>query len=112
MEHFSAFRRISVQSPELELGVDIVDPPAAWEVDPSEIAQYSHLNLHMGRLAVSDAIHGLIGVSARLRYDEDGEPIMQGRDKNGAGIIDGQVSDYCVEHILAPKFKYSVFTEP
>jgi len=111
VEDYDAFRRITVTSPELELAVDIVHPPAAWEVQPNEVAQYSHLNLHMGRLVVSDAIHGLIGVSARLKYDKDGHPIMQGHDKNGAGIIDGLVSDYCVEDILASKFKYSVFTE-
>jgi len=113
IEVHQTFGRVSLDSPDIEVAIDLVAPPLAWGVAPytEEAVKYTHLNLHMIRVAASERLHGLIGVSSRMKYDEDGAPILEGRDKNGAGILDGAVEDYRVSSILSAEFQYSVFPD-
>ena len=111
VETYDNFARVVMTSEDLDLSVDLGAPPDAWQLpaNSAAAAQYTHLNVHMARVSASSAIHGLIGVSARLKTDANGEPILHGLDKNGAGILDGAVEDYEVSGILDPDFEYSVF---
>ena len=54
----------------------------------------------MDSIQVSSAVNGILGASARLKYDEAGNKIMKAYDKNGLGVLDMPVEDYEVSDIL------------
>lgn len=69
-----------------------------WGVSGSE---YFHLNMRLEKVELSNAVSGTLGDSARLKYDEDGKPIMQALDKDGSGILDGSIEKYEVSTLLS-----------
>lgn len=69
-----------------------------WEVSESK---YSHLNMKMTRLEVSDHVSGVLGDSSRLKYDDQGLPIMEASDKDGSGVLEGSVESYEVADLLS-----------
>lgn len=69
-----------------------------WEVSESK---YSHLNMKMTRLEVSDHVSGILGDSSRLKYDDKGLPVMEAYDKDGGGVLEGSVESYEVTDLLS-----------
>lgn len=69
-----------------------------WGTDEIE---YFHLNIRLNHIQVSDAVTGVMGDSARLKYDSDEQPILKAHDADGAGILDHPVDFYQVDSILS-----------
>ena len=57
--------------------------------------------MKLERVELSDAVSGTLGDSARLKYDDNGKPIMQAYDKDGAGVLDGSIETYEVSSLLS-----------
>ena len=64
-------------------------------------SKYSHLNMKMNKLEVTDHISGILGDTSRLKYDNQGLPIMEAYDKDGAGVLEGSGESYEVEGLLS-----------
>ena len=52
---------------------------------------------------------GVIGQTSRVKYDENGMPVMYAQDTNGKGVIDGTAEDYELDSLVSTEFKYSAF---
>ena len=64
-------------------------PPPEWQIQnlsDLEVAHYSHLNLKLKKAMLSAEANGIIGSSIRMKWDQDGIPIMSAYDKDGAGM--------------------------
>ena len=61
----------------LSLEVDIIPPPAEWKLNElgEDPASYTHLNLNIKQVSLSEEAHGLIGYTQHLSYDIDGSPV-------------------------------------
>lgn len=63
-----SFGRIRILSTSIgEIEIDYVPPPATWRVPREELPLYSHLNVAIPKIAVSDSVHGVLGQTARLK---------------------------------------------
>ena len=63
-------------------------PPPEWQIQTLsdlEVAHYSHLNLKLKKATLSAEANGIIGSSIRMKWDQDGKPIMSAYDKDGGG---------------------------
>ena len=54
---------------------DVVPPPAAWQVEEEQVESFTHLNIRVIEVELSENAHGLLGVSKTLKYTEAGEPV-------------------------------------
>ena len=54
--------------------IDVVPPPQSWGVHTSDIADYSHINIVVSRVTVTNP-EGLLGETSRLQLDSQGNPI-------------------------------------
>ena len=91
----------------LQCEFSMVPPPAEWQVSADDQVQYSHINFKLLQLAISPLAHGVLGYTQHLQF-VDGEPVMQGFDADGKGVLEGVAADYEVETLLSSQFKYSV----
>lgn len=57
--------------------------------------------MQMNKVSLSEDVTGVLGDSARVKYDENGEPILEAHDKDGAGILDHPVEFYEVDSLLS-----------
>ena len=85
-------------------------PPVEWDVSKEELLQYSHINLRLHQVTLSPLAHGVVGSTQHLRI-VDGEPVLEGYDQNGKGVLEGTAADYEVPSLLSSKFTYSVTEE-
>jgi len=99
---------VHIVSPLLNMGVDIVPPPTGWQIPAEEKAAYTHLNLNIKSMDLSDGSHGLLGVTKHIRLDAQGNAIMAAYNDDGDGVIEGQSEEYMVPNLWSPQFKYSV----
>lgn len=100
--------RARVTTSELSVRLDVVPPPRQWGIiAEEERMRYTHINFEVAKMLLSEAAHGLLGVTSRLKYDSRGAAIMSASGSDGAGIIDGTVADYEVSSLMACDFKYS-----
>lgn len=79
------FGRIRIVSQAIDLVVDFVLPPPQWEVAAEDVSEYTHLNLLLQKVALSDFANGLLGCSVRVKKDAEGHPIMRAYDSDGGG---------------------------
>lgn len=63
--------------------------------------KYYHLNMQMNKVELTEKVTGVLGDSARLKYDENGEAILEAYDKDGMGILDNPVEFYEVDSLLS-----------
>ena len=70
----------------------------AWEATESK---YSHLNLNLKKVALTAQVSGVLGDSARVKYDSEGNAILSAYDKDGAGILDKPLDQYVVDSLVA-----------
>ena len=54
----------------------------------------------VNRVELSDTVSGVLGDSARIKYDEQGQPLLKAHDQDGAGILDSPLSAYLVESLV------------
>lgn len=92
-----------------EGSLDYVPAPASWKLEEEAAADLAHINFKIKKIALSSEAHGVIGQTSRVKYDENGMPVMAAQDKNGKGVIDGTAEDYELSSLLSTEFKYSVF---
>lgn len=90
-----------------EAEFSLVPPPEEWDIPKEEQAQYSHINLKLHQIALSPLAHGVLGSTQHLQF-VDGEPVLEGHDKDGQGVLEGTAGDYEVPSLLSSKFTYSV----
>eukprot|EP00958_Prasinococcus_capsulatus_P029388 scaffold7404_cov363-Prasinococcus_capsulatus_cf.AAC.4 len=101
------FSRVSITSSHVKMDLDYVPAPSEWEIgDSEERAEYGHLNLKVHEIYVTSHINGVLGASARMKYDEEGMPILKALDKDGKGVLDGNVESYEVPSLLS---KYALY---
>eukprot|EP00958_Prasinococcus_capsulatus_P002309 scaffold207_cov409-Prasinococcus_capsulatus_cf.AAC.14 len=86
----------------------LVPPPSEWNIEAEQRAMYSHINMNLHEVTLSPMAHGVLGSTQRLNMDVNGEPVMEGYDRDGAGVIEGVASDYEVSSLLSRDFQYSV----
>jgi len=104
LKNHKSFGRVSIVSEAFKADIDFVPPPAEWDVRAEETAEYSHLNLKLKEVVLSEAANGVLGCSVRVKKTAAGEPIMVAFDKDGAGILDAPVSAYEVGDIADSSF--------
>ena len=92
-----------------EGSLDYVPAPASWKLEEEAAADLAHINFKIKKIALSSEAHGVIGQTSRVKYDENGMPVMAAQDKNGKGVIDGTPEDYELSSLLSTEFKFSVF---
>eukprot|EP00958_Prasinococcus_capsulatus_P012987 scaffold1318_cov388-Prasinococcus_capsulatus_cf.AAC.8 len=100
---------ISAKKWRFEGVIDYVPAPAAWKLDDAAAADLAHLNFKINKIALSSDAHGVIGQTSRVKYDENGMPVLYAQDKNGLGVIDGSAEDYELDSLTSTEFKYSAF---
>mmetsp|Transcript_8246 Transcript_8246/g.30412 ORF Transcript_8246/g.30412 Transcript_8246/m.30412 type:complete len:668 (-) Transcript_8246:118-2121(-) len=94
------FGRIRIVSQAIDLVVDFVLPPPQWEVAAEDVSEYTHLNLLLQKVALSDFANGLLGCSVRVKKDAEGHPIMRAYDSDGGGILEAPIGAYEVADVL------------
>lgn len=57
--------------------------------------------MQMNKVELSEDATGVLGDSARVKYDDNGEPILEAYDKDGAGILDHPIGFYEVDSLLS-----------
>ena len=70
----------------------------AWETTESK---YFHLNMNLKKVELTAQVSGVLGDSARVNYDSNGDAILAAYDKDGAGILDKPVDQYAVDSLLS-----------
>eukprot|EP00958_Prasinococcus_capsulatus_P022821 scaffold3261_cov349-Prasinococcus_capsulatus_cf.AAC.1 len=108
----NSFGRVTIQAItawRFEASLDYVPAPAAWKLDEEAAADLAHINFKIKKIALSSEAHGVIGQTSRVKYDENGMPVMAAQDKDGKGVIDGTPEDYELSSLTSTDFKYSVF---
>eukprot|EP00958_Prasinococcus_capsulatus_P013026 scaffold1318_cov388-Prasinococcus_capsulatus_cf.AAC.47 len=108
----NSFGRINIHAMKkwrFDASLDYVPAPAAWQLEAEEAAELAHINFKINKIALSSVAHGVIGQTSRVKYDENGMPVLAAEDKNGAGVIDGEASDYELDSLTSTDFKFSVF---
>ena len=81
--------------------VDIVPPPTSWSIAALDISEYTHINLLIERIYVHRAM-GVLGETAQLRYDAQGDPIMKASGPNGEGLLLHPPEMYEVTSLFEP----------
>eukprot|EP00958_Prasinococcus_capsulatus_P019181 scaffold2334_cov357-Prasinococcus_capsulatus_cf.AAC.3 len=91
---------VHIVSPLLNMGVDIVPPPTGalakspadksignvgWQIPAEEKAAYTHLNLNIKSMDLSDGSHGLLGVTKHIRLDAQGNAVRPVYQRLAAG---------------------------
>jgi len=104
LKNMKSFGRVSVVSPEIEADIDLVPPPAEWETLPEDVQKFSHVNLKLHHIALSEAANGILGCTMRLKVDSEGRAITSAYDKDGAGVLDAPVSAYKVADLTDSSF--------
>ena len=104
MAHFS---RVSVVSELASLAFDYVPAPSAWELSDEEKPEFAHFNLKVNKVSITSQVNGVMGASARLKFDDNGKPIMKAYDKDGKGVLDMPVEGYEIPALLA---KFPLYT--
>ena len=105
IENKKSFGRLTLTSSRIAVEIDYVPPPAEWEIDESEDkGQYSHLNMKINMVILSETANGILGCTMRVQKDATGQPIMKAYDKDGLGILEAPVSQYEVSDILFEEF--------
>ena len=92
-----------------EAFLDYVPAPVSWNLEDDAAEDLAHINFKIKKIALSSEAHGVIGQTSRVKYDENGMPVMAAQDKNGMGVIDGTPEDYELDTLLSTAFKFSVF---
>mmetsp|Transcript_11120 Transcript_11120/g.40765 ORF Transcript_11120/g.40765 Transcript_11120/m.40765 type:complete len:318 (-) Transcript_11120:182-1135(-) len=108
----NSFGRVDIHASQgwrFEGSLDYVPAPASWKLEEEAAADLAHINFKIKKIALSSEAHGVIGQTSRVKYDENGMPVMAAQDKNGKGVIDGTPEDYELSSLTSTEFKYSVF---
>lgn len=80
-----SFGRVSIVSPEIEAEIDFVPPPSEWEIAAEQQEMFSHVNLKLSQISLSEVANGLLGCTMRIHEDSNGLPITTAYDKDGSG---------------------------
>lgn len=75
-----------------------LDELQAWD---EAGVKYYHLNMQINKVELTEKVTGVLGDSARLKYDENGKAILEAYDKDGMGILDNSVGFYVVDSLLS-----------
>ena len=59
------------------------------------------------KVSITSQVNGEMGASARLKFDENGKPIMKAYDKDGKGVLDMPVGGYEIPTLLS---KFPLYT--
>ena len=106
MKNYKSYARVSIDSDRISAQIDVVPPPAEWQVAGEDNPQFTHLNLKLQHIALTPQANGLMGCSVRLKYGPDGAPVMEAFDKDGLGVLDGPPSLYAVADITEHNFPF------
>ena len=66
------------------------------------------MNINLKKVELTAQVSGVLGDSARVKYDSEGDAILSAYDKDGAGILDKPVEQYIVDSLVStsvPLFK-------
>mgnify|MGYP001800922715 CR=1 FL=1 len=78
MSNLKATSIVLLSSPKLTLKAAVVPPPEKWNIeqdDPTNVAKYTHINFDLISCLLSPDAHGLLGVSKRVKYDQNGHAV-------------------------------------
>eukprot|EP00957_Ditylum_brightwellii_P169415 12894513-Ditylum_brightwellii.AAC.1 len=106
----NSFGRVDIHANKgwrFEGSLDYVPAPSSWNLDDEAAYDLAHINFKIKKIALSSEAHGVIGQTSRVKYDENGMPVMAAQDKNGKGVIDGTPEDYELSSLTSTEFKYS-----
>ena len=70
----------------------------AWQVSESK---YFHLNMNLQKIELTAQVSGVLGDSARVKYDSKGDAIFTASDKDGAGILDKPLEQYIMDSLVS-----------
>lgn len=98
----SSASKVTINAGADQITVHVVEPPKSWG-NSSVGDKLKHLNLQLDYVTLSSRSHGLLGVTNRKSSG------MVPRDKDGTGVIEGNVTEYELTSITDTDFKYSVF---
>ena len=83
----------------LRLSADIVAPPLVWMIPEQDSDAYTHVNIQVESISLTDAV-GVLGETARVRYDKSGQAIMTASGPNGEGILEHPAEYYVVDSLF------------
>lgn len=96
----ASFTRVLVRFGDiLRLSADIVAPPKAWMIPEQDTDAYTHVNMQVESISLSDAV-GVLGETARVRYDKNGQAILSATGPNGEGLLEHPVEYYIVDSLF------------
>ena len=99
----ASFSRVAVRFGDiLRLSADIVAPPVAWMIPVQDTDAYTHVNMQVESISLSDAV-GVLGETARVRYDKNGQAIMSALGPNGEGMLEHPAEHYVVDSLFPTK---------
>ena len=61
LNNFKSYSRVIVSSQDITVSIDYVPPPAHWNVPMESKDDYSHLNLRIDALALTQNANGVLG---------------------------------------------------
>jgi len=89
-----SYGRVRVQAANFVGTIDYVPPPKIWEVAEGQQQQYAHLNLKVESALLSPHAKGILAETSRTTYDANGQPVTQGQDKDGQGVLQAPAAAY------------------
>lgn len=57
--------------------------------------------MNLKRVGLTTKVCGILGDSARIKYDSNGDAILAAYDKDGAGILNRPLDQYVVDSLLS-----------
>ena len=57
--------------------------------------------MNLKKVGLTAKVSGILGDSARIKYDSNGDAILAAYDKDGAGILDKPLEQYIVDSLLS-----------
>eukprot|EP00958_Prasinococcus_capsulatus_P028012 scaffold6195_cov428-Prasinococcus_capsulatus_cf.AAC.4 len=109
LKNSKSFSRNVIHSVHCDVAFDVVPPPAVWGISKEKLSAFTHLNMEIARIDLTEFAHGILGLTSRMKTNAYGEPVMKAYDKNGSGILDGTYRDYETNDILSTDFTYTKF---
>ena len=81
--------------------IDVVAPPHSWGIPVQDTAQFSHINLSIESISLNNK-QGILGETADVKFDADGNPIMKASGEDGKGLLSHEPEYYIVPTLYSP----------